>query len=406
MIFLNPEIKTNKNLPNMALAYAATILNTKVIDLNTKPKPRKRFLEREIDVLGISIQSRAYEEAEKIKKEYLQKYKNSKVKSVQTPIDIQCCYPFVDFSSNGNQGNKKIIVEAEFSDSLPFPNYQLFDSFKIFQKNWQKGKWAYPIMTSLGCPYQCTYCMARNRHFKARSAENCFRELKEAKEKWNIKSFQIVDDCFSFNKARALEFCQLIKPLNLNWFCTNGLRVDLFNEEIAKIMADSGCQEMSFGVETINPELLIKIKKGETVEQIERAIKIAKKYFKVINLYFIIGLPESSFKKDLESFHWVLQNKVKAHFSYFLLFNNNLGRGSSFYGQGARPMSEAYDEKLQKRIYNMSGYMRGDVKKLEIFKNVLKAFVFILIFDTKNIFSHFNNLFSIFFNKTKSQKLL
>ena len=399
IILLNPEIKTNKDLPNMALAYAATILNTKVIDLNTKPEPKERFLDYGTDVLGISIQSRALSEAQKIKEEYLKKYPQSHVKSVQTPIDVQCCYPFLDF-------DEKIIVEGVFSDNLPFPNYELFDSFEIFKNNWQRSKWAYPIMTSLGCPYQCIYCQARNRPWKARSAKNCFEELKKAKEKWKIKSFQIIDDCFSFNKARVLEFCQLIKPLNLNWFCTNGLRVDLFDEEIAKIMSDSGCQEMSFGVETIDPELLIKIKKGETVEQIEKAVKTAKRYFKILNLYLIIGLPGSNYKMDLESFHWALKNKVKAHFSYFVPFNNNLGCGSSFYGRGAKPISEAYDKRLQKRIYNMSGYMRGDVKKLEIFKNVLKSFVFILIFDTKNIFSHFNNFLSILFNKAKSQKLL
>ena len=404
MLLLNPEIKTNKDLPNMALAYGATILNSKVIDLNTEPKPRKRFLDQKTDVLGISIQSRAFQEAKRIKEEYEKKYPQAKIKSVQTPIDVQCCYPFVDFYPEPAEGiEEKIIVEGEFSNNLPFPNYQLFDSFGIFKKNWQRGKWAYPIMTSLGCPYQCIYCMAGNRPWKARTAQNCFEELKQAKERWKIKSFQIIDDCFSFDKPRVLEFCRQIKPLNLNWFCTNGLRADLFDEEIAKAMSEAGCQQMSFGVETIDPGLLLKIKKGETIEQIEKAVEIAKKYFKMLNLYFIIGLPGSTYQKDLKNFHWAVKNKVKAHFSYFVPFTNHFGNSSPFYGQGAGSISNAYHKRLQKRLYNMAGYMRGDISNLKIFKNILKSFIFIALFDTKNIFSHFSNFLNLLSNKIKSQ---
>jgi len=394
MLFINPKLKANKDLPNLALAYAATILNVKVIDLNTKSELAQRYLDKETDVLGISIQSRAYNQAKKIKEFYQNKYPSAQVKSIQTPIDIQCCYPYLDFKD-------KIIVEKDFSDNLPFPNYELFDSFEIFKTNWQKGKWLYPILTSLGCPYQCIYCMARNRAWKSRTAQNCFKELKQAHKKYNIKSFQIIDDCFSLDKKRVLEFCELIKPLKLKWFCTNGLRADLFDKEIAQAMSEAGCKQMSFGVETIDPELLIKIKKGEKVDQIEKAIKIAKKYFKTLTLFFIIGLPGSTYQKDLNNFHWVIKNKVRAHFSYFVPLAQDKTASQSFYGRETEPASDVYDKKLQKRIYIMTGYMRGGIKTLEILKNVLKSFVFIFVFDFKNIFPHLSNFIRIVFNKLR-----
>ena len=50
-------------------------------------------------------------------------------------------------------------------------------------------------------------------------------------------------------------------------------------------------------------EILKIIKKGETIEQIER-IRAAKIYFNKVNGYFIIDLPGSSYEKDLASVNW------------------------------------------------------------------------------------------------------
>ena len=175
----------------------------------------------------------------------------------------------------------------------------------------------------------------------------------------------------------------------------------MFDKEIAQAMSEASCQQMSFGVETIDPKLLIKIKKGEKVDQIEKAVRIAKKYFKSLTLFFIIGLPGSSYEKDLKNFDWVVKNKTRAHFSYFVPLAKDETSSQSFYGRETEPASDVYEKKLQKRIYIMTGYMRGGIKTLEILKNVLKSFIFILIFDFKNIFSHLNNFFRIVLAKLK-----
>lgn len=353
MIFVNPYARLNPFLPNFSLAYAATYFNTRVIDLNTKPSPKDRFLKHKTDVLGISVQSRTYKEALKIKEKYKKKHPNSKINSVNTGIDIQCCYPFLKFDNN-------LEFDKKFSDEYPFPNYELFDSFTIFQKNWQKGTWNYPILTSLGCPFQCIYCAAKNRRWYPRSAKNAYEEIKQAKQKWKIKYFEILDDVFNMNKQRALEFCNLVKSLKLKWRCVNGLRADLFDEEIAKAMAESGCDLVGFGVESTDPEILKKIKKGESIEQIEKAVIIAKKYFRMINCFFIIGLPGSNYEKDLKSLEWARKMKINATFSYYIPLEKQASTNAVFYGENARPIGEEYDKMLQKKLYRMTAYMRPE----------------------------------------------
>lgn len=352
MIFVNPEAFVNRNIPNLNVAYAATFFNVPVIDLNTEPKPKKRYLDKETDVLGISIQTRTYQEALKIKKNYLKKYPRSSVKSISGPLDIQCCYQFLNFEENINP-------QLKFSDDLPFPNYELFDSFKTFKTNWQNGHWLYAIMTSLGCPFSCTYCSARDRKWLPRSPKNCFEELRQAKEKWQIKSFKILDDCFNISEQRVIEFCQLIKKLNLTWTCANGIRADLFTENMAKAMSDAGCQHVGFGIESSDPEILIEIKKGETIEQIEKAVKTAKKYFPKVSGFLIIGLPGSSFDKDLKSLQWAQNLGIEYHFSYFIPFQSQKEKGAIFWGEKAKPVTNAYPKRLQKKIYRLAQKQRG-----------------------------------------------
>lgn len=351
MILVNPKTLTHKKIPNLALAYIGTISNSKIIDFNTQPEQFGRLLKNKTDVLGISIQSRSLEEYKKISDLYRKKYPFSKIVSVSGIIDTECCYPFLKLKEN-------YAFPQLFGDNLPFPKYELFDSFKIFKNNWQSGRWAYVIMTSLGCPQQCVYCSARNRPYRVRSIENCYKELKQAKEKYGIKSFQVLDDCFNFMPERVIKFCEKVKSLKLIWYCSNGLRADKFNEETAKALKDSGCRGVSFGIESIHEDVLKNIKKGVTFKNINKAVDIARKQFRFVNGFFIIGLPGSTYQKDLNSLHWALRKGINAHFSYYLPFDKFIPFDKDFYGESSSPVSEEYPKKMQRTIFNLTEFMR------------------------------------------------
>ncbi|HLE06355.1 MAG TPA: radical SAM protein [Candidatus Nanoarchaeia archaeon] len=351
MILINPNSGINRDLPNLGLAYIATIKDSKVIDLNTKREPKERYLKETDNEVLISIRSSALNESKIIRKEYKKKHKNARIRSVTGVIDVQCCYPNIGFEKN-------IVIKNEFNDKLAFPKYELFDSFDLFKKHWANGTWAYPVMTSLGCPFQCIYCASRNRPVKYRSPENCYEEIKSAIEKYGIKSFQIIDDCFNVNNNRVLEFCKLVKPLGLKWFCTNGLRADLFNEAQAKAISESGCKQISFGIESLDKKVLINIKKGLSVEKFKESIRIAKRYFDVVNCYFIIGLPGSTYESDLKNVNWVKSAGVNGHFSYFVPPEMETRADYTFYGDKAVPRSKEYPIELQEKIYKMTQSMR------------------------------------------------
>jgi radical SAM superfamily enzyme YgiQ (UPF0313 family) len=358
MIFVNPIARSNTDIPNLAVGYAATMLAAeRIVDYNTMPEPADRVYEKETDVLGISFQSRSLSHAEEIREKYQAKFPNSRIRSITTALDVQCCYPFLAWPET-------LIVDTPFSDAYPFPNYELFDSFPVFQKHWSSGEWHYPLMTSMGCPFLCTYCQSRNRKWYPRSPQNCVDEIKQARERWQIRSFTVMDDCFNLKKDRAIEFCRKVKDLGIEWYCTNGLRADRMDEELAREMAASGCTTVGFGIESADPAVLKAITKGETIEQIESAVCMAKKHFASVSGYFIIGLPGSSYEADMRSIKWGLEQGIYMSFSFYVPFKGTTQNDRIFYGDAARPAGNIYPAELQQKVYDFTrGLSWGGVNR-------------------------------------------
>ncbi len=183
---------------------------------------------------------------------------------------------------------------------LPFPLYSLF--------NYIKKTHEYPLVSSRGCPYSCTYCSVPNvvgRKWRFRPAENIIEELKIAKEKYGILGFEILDDNFTLDISRAKKVCKLLidEKLNLKWKCANGIRADRVDEELLSMMKAAGCNYVMFGIESGDPEIFKATKKGETLEDIEKAVFWAQKAGIKVGASLIIGLPGSTsrtFGKSLE----------------------------------------------------------------------------------------------------------
>lgn len=177
-------------------------------------------------------------------------------------------------------------------NQIPFPDYQVFGVKQIRE---------YHILTSRGCPYNCIFCFSHiGRNWRERKAENVLAELKEAKDKFSIRSFGIWDSIFNLTTEHVVEFCSaLIKEnLGLSWKCYN-VRADAATAEQAKIMRETGCREVYMGVETLDDEIMKRINKKETVKDIRRALDIYHKYGLKVTGFFILGLPGETFYKSL-----------------------------------------------------------------------------------------------------------
>ncbi|MBI2853654.1 MAG: radical SAM protein [Chloroflexi bacterium] len=183
-------------------------------------------------------------------------------------------------------------------DSIPFPRY------RSFELNRYAPGGGVPIVSSRGCPYMCTFCSAKlvvGRRFRARSAKNVVDEV----EYWyreGRRRFSFVDDNFTFDRQRVLDICDLIEQRGLTGLigeCGNGVRADKVDVPLLQRMKAVGFNSLAIGVEAGNDKVLKSIKKGESKEAIEKAIKAACDVGFSTRLYFLLGSPGET-PQDLE----------------------------------------------------------------------------------------------------------
>lgn len=189
-------------------------------------------------------------------------------------------------------------------DKLPFPAWDLVPvkkysygaGFSFINTN----KPVLAIMASRGCPGQCTFCDSHTlfgRKLRIRSAEIIFAEMKYLYEKFGIEQFDFSDDTLTVHKERLYKLCQLIieSKLPFKWACNS--RVNRADKTLFHKMKEAGCIRVDFGVESGDPIVLKRIKKGITVEQALKVHRYAKEAGLQITSFFMVGLPG----QDLES---------------------------------------------------------------------------------------------------------
>ncbi len=177
-------------------------------------------------------------------------------------------------------------------DNLPIPNRNLIDH----------KKYCFPftnepyttILTNRGCPYNCIFCTAHiltGKRFRRRSVAHVLKEIKDILTTTKIRMIAFYADTFTLDKPFVIELCTKIleQGLKFKWACNS--RVDTIDEEMLSIMHKAGCRYIFFGAESASQDILNTSKKNITVEQIENAVKLAKKAKIQTTLYFIFGLP-------------------------------------------------------------------------------------------------------------------
>jgi len=182
---------------------------------------------------------------------------------------------------------------------LPRPAYHLFnmDRYTNLQPATDRvDGFSFPIMTSRGCPYRCSYCsQIMERRWRMRSAEDVVSEWEWLVRDLGAAEIGVLDDSFNINRKRVLEICDLLierKLTHVPWIMINGIRANLADEEMLGKMRMAGCIRTAFGVESGNQEILDSvIHKQLTLEQVRSAFAAAKAVGMETIGFFMVGMP-------------------------------------------------------------------------------------------------------------------
>ncbi len=252
--------------------------------------------------------------------------------------------PGISFRENGSIHHNVERPRIQHLDSIPFP------AFHRIELSRYEG---YGMMTSRGCPYQCTFCSVApiwNHESHSRSPSNIVEEMKVLHREAGVDLFLFQDEFFVSGKRQVMSFCRELgkSGLNVQWKAFG--RVNLTDSEMMKAMAECGCVELRFGVESASDKVLRLIKKGftsmDSVELIPQAIDI----FPRVDAFYVWGLPFETIDD----------------------FNQTLFQMISFRMMGARILPSLLSLLPQTEIYKeLSPHMR-----LEFCPYLLPEFIF------------------------------
>lgn len=189
-------------------------------------------------------------------------------------------------------GNIFVTPHPQKIDFDKFPNparhllpNELYAEFPTERRNFTV------MVTSLGCPFGCTFCEAGRTPYSPRSPETVVREMEECYYKYNIREIDIFDYEFTGIRERVLKICKLLqeRKLDIIWACRS--RVDTVDGELLQEMKKAGCSRIYFGLESGNQEILNKVNKGITLKQIRDTIGICRDLGIKSLGFFLIGAP-------------------------------------------------------------------------------------------------------------------
>ena len=208
--------------------------------------------------------------------------------------------------------NGKIVItnsrpRIDDLDSIPFPARHLLPPLNKYQPtpaSYRRLPLAV-IMTSRGCPSRCAFCdrAVFGEKIRWRSVDNVMAEVEEVVSKYGAKEIRFFDDTFTLDPVHVEGICREIRRLrpSILWTCLT--RVTAVNFELLKMMRESGCWQVLFGLESGDDFILRQLGKGNTVKQNKEAVLWAKRAGLNIRADFLVGSPwetKESFEKTLE----------------------------------------------------------------------------------------------------------
>jgi radical SAM superfamily enzyme YgiQ (UPF0313 family) len=269
-------------------------------------------------------------------------------------------------------------------DDLPFPNRNGIDISK-YQQAWKTHHKmdAISVSTMRGCPYTCRWCSRAvyGLSYRRRSPAKVVEELLMLKEEYNPDTIWFVDDVFTVSHKWLSEFNEEIKrsKLNIKYECIT--RADRMNEDVIKMLKESGCFRVWIGAESGSQKIIDAMDRRVKVEQVRQMIRLTKKYGIETGTFIMLGYPGET-EKDIEE---TIIHLKKSDPDYFTITVAYPIKGTEFFEEVQANQTSAFDWEKQtdrnrdfKRTYPKNYYdfaVRRVVNEVNYFKSLNNSLI-------------------------------
>lgn len=194
------------------------------------------------------------------------------------------------------------ILPEQVLDTLPFPARHL-TPYKKYSSLLAKRTPITTMITSRGCPFNCSFCNRPHlgKKFRALSPQRVVQEFEECL-KLGIHEFLIYDDTFTIQKERVKEICRLVIQKKLDIGFDIRARVDTLDHEMLALLKKAGCRGIHYGIEAGTQKILKVLQKGIDLPKAKEVFDLTKKNKMQTLAYFMIGAPTETLEDIQQTF--------------------------------------------------------------------------------------------------------
>ncbi len=201
-------------------------------------------------------------------------------------------------------------------DEMPLP---LYDELPMLKYTEPLSKF-YPtarVVTSRGCPHNCSFCiepLVAGRNYRQRSIPKVMEEIRGLQERFGVREIYFDDAILTIPRTKKIAHGLIEHGVDVAWTAWVDWRIGL---DDLKLLRDSGCVGIKFGVESSSELIRTNVGKGKLVklEQIREAVGNCKRLGVLAHGSFLVGGPGETretlqqtidlcFDLDLDSSQW------------------------------------------------------------------------------------------------------
>lgn len=242
-------------------------------------------------------------------------------------------------------------------DSLPFQDVDLYMKHSFLKQYIQE---LYPVVTSRGCPHNCSFCFnkkfremhnGKGTYTRRRSPEGVIAELQKVKHDYHVRKFIFEDDSFIVSKPWLREFSEFYtREIRLPFICQTP--AESLDDEIVKLLMRMNCISVRIGIETANEENRIKVlKKNVTNKQIVDAVALLKNSGIMIQTFNMVGIPCETLEHVMNTMYF--NQKIKTDFTWVSFYRTY--PGTDLYGESVSEINAKPDHEEESYFSPSSG---------------------------------------------------
>jgi len=198
-------------------------------------------------------------------------------------------------------------------DQTQYYNMDLYDSYPFA-----------PIVTSTGCPYNCSYCASSSLspRFAQRAPEEVIGEITELYD-IGVRDFAFYDDALFVNADSHLKIIlqEIINSgMSMRFHCPNGVHSRFIDNELANLLKESGFTTLRVSLETVDTNRQTETGGKITSDTFQKSIKSLKAagFTKEnIGVYLLYGLPGQALIEVIEGINFLKGLDVRINLTEF-----------------------------------------------------------------------------------------